>query len=389
MSVGDGEPPDGSDGLASRRNGERHDDVGGGQVDVLPGRAQRHGQHRDIARRRRRGLLFMAALVVVALVAASVAVFASGGGPKTPSTSVTAGRHVTVTVPPGAPTVAIASLLQHAGVINDASSFVNAAVSGGQAAELKPGTYHLVTGMRDGDVLGILVTGPGLGRTVTIPEGFTVAQVAARLEQLGYSPSAVNAALASPTLRAPYRPAGKPLEGLLFPATYPIGGQSPLDVIRAMFDQTATELGSLDLGPAHARGLTPYQVLIVASLIEREAKLPADRAKVAAVIYNRLKANMPLQMNATIDYALGRHINTRLPAADTKINSPYNSYLHTGLPPTPIANPGLASIAAAVNPAPGKWLYYVVTSKDGAETFTSSYPQFQRLLAKAQEEGLD
>src|SRR5439155_12337626 len=114
-----------------------------------------------------------------------------------------------------------------------------------------------------------------------------------------------------------------------------------------------------------------YEVVVVASMIEREAKFEEDRGKIATVMYNRLAKGMPLQIDATVEYALGTY-KTRLTFDDLKVQSPYNTYLHKGLPPTPIASPGLASIEAALSPAKGSWLYYVVCDSQGHHAFTSS-----------------
>jgi uncharacterized YceG family protein len=134
---------------------------------------------------------------------------------------------------------------------------------------------------------------------------------------------------------------------------------------------------------ARALHVTPYQLLTVASMIEREAKVPADRAKIAAVIYNRLKRGMPLGVDATIYYALERRsgiatITTELTAAQLRLNSPYNTRIHTGLPPTPISNPGLASIEAATNPAHVPYLYYVLGADGcGEHVFSTSLARFE------------
>jgi UPF0755 protein len=151
-----------------------------------------------------------------------------------------------------------------------------------------------------------------------------------------------------------------------------------------MLDQMEVVLSRYQLSTAPQK-LTPYQLLIVASMIEREAKVDADRPRIAAVIYNRLAAGRRLEVDATVQYAV-RH--TRLTARDLQSRSPYNTYLHTGLPPTPIAAPGEAAIRAALQPADGDWIYYVLASKDGAHKFTDNYQQFLRLKAEAKAKGL-
>src|SRR5262249_26830089 len=134
-------------------------------------------------------------------------------------------------------------------------------------------------------------------------------------------------------------------------------------------------------------GLTPFQTLVAASLIEKEAKVPQDRAKIARVILNRLNAHMRLQIDATVEYALGVH-KAKLLNSDLAVNSPYNTYKIDGLPPGPIASPGKASLIAALNPAPGTWLYYVLISPNGEHGFATTPAEFNKLLAEAQAKGL-
>jgi UPF0755 protein len=135
------------------------------------------------------------------------------------------------------------------------------------------------------------------------------------------------------------------------------------------------------------RHLSPYQILTIASMVEREAKVPEDRPKIARVIYNRLAKGQPLQIDATVQYALGDG-KPRLSTEDLQVDSPYNTYLHTGLPPTPIASPGEASIEAAIRPADGPWLFYVLIDGDGHHAFTASATEFARLKDEARRKGL-
>jgi UPF0755 protein len=252
---------------------------------------------------------------------------------------------------------------------------------------LKPGEYKLVTGMSIDAVLDILAKGPSTGTPLTIPEGFTVAQIVAKLaatEQ--FTEAEVDKALKSKDLIVNLRPKGETsLEGLLFPDTYGIEeDDSAVDVLQDMLNQLETVLANYELSTA-PQDLDPYQLLIVASMIEREAKVDGDRPKIAAVIYNRLDAGKRLEIDATVEYAVG---HAELTAKDLQSRSPYNTYLHVGLPPTPIAAPGEAAIRAALQPADGDWIYYVLASKDGAHKFTDNYQQFLRLKAEAKAKGL-
>ena len=134
-------------------------------------------------------------------------------------------------------------------------------------------------------------------------------------------------------------------------------------------------------------GLTPYEAIIVASLIEEEAKVPEDRAKISRVIHNRIEQGMKLEIDASVIYALGRH-TTELTFADLNFDSPYNTRLNPGLPPTPIAAPGRAALEAAINPAEGDWLFYVLADEDGSHFFTDDFDEFQQQVAKSRAEGL-
>jgi UPF0755 protein len=154
-------------------------------------------------------------------------------------------------------------------------------------------------------------------------------------------------------------------------------------VIKRLLAQFKSEVSGLPVNNYKRLGLeSPYDVVIVASMIEREARFPEDRPKIARVIYNRLSKGMALQIDATVQYALG---NWRpLTLDDLEFASPYNTYLHQGLPPTPIAAPGRASLEAALSPARGKWLYYVVIDAQGHHAFTASYDEFLRLREQYQ-----
>jgi UPF0755 protein len=218
---------------------------------------------------------------------------------------------------------------------------------------------------------------------IVIPEGSTREQIAAIARSDGLSGDYLKASESSPQL--PPSRYGAPahehsLEGFLFPATYELYVGSSSSKLLAKQLSTFTEsFSSTDSARAKALGMTPYQLLIIASMVEREAVLPRERPLVAAVIYNRLRRNMPLGIDATLRYALHNDYTHPLTEAQLRSSSPYNTRTHTGLPPTPISNPGLASIEAAANPARVSYLYYVARA-DGCpgQLFSQSYSQFQR-----------
>ena len=335
-------------------------------------------------RRRRRGVLVMGLLL--ALVGAVVFQALQWSAARERK-AVPPGRPVTVTVSSGQGSVEIGRALREAGVVDSVNRFRDVAAERGLDSLLKPGTYQLVTGMSIDAVLDILAKGPSTGIPLTIPEGWTVAQIAAKLAATGHFTKAqVEKALKSKQLIVNYRPKGETsLEGLLFPDTYGIEpDDTAVSVLQDMLTQLEIVLSRFQLSTA-PRKLNPYQLLIVASMIEREAKVDADRPKIAAVIYNRLAAGKKLEVDATVQYAVG---HSRLTIKDLGSSSPYNTYLHAGLPPTPIASPGEAAIQAALQPADGDWLYYVLASKEGEHAFTRSYEEFQRLKAQAKAKGL-
>lgn len=174
------------------------------------------------------------------------------------------------------------------------------------------------------------------------------------------------------------------LEGFLFPKTYEVtSNTSARELIKKMLNQFFFETSNLDWSIATSKGFTKYQVLIIASLVEKEAKFPDERPIIASVIYNRLSKNMKLQIDATVQYALGEW-KPALTYDDLKVNSPYNTYIVSGLPPSPICSPGLDSISAAINPAQTDYIYYLLTSQEGRHSFTSDYKQFLQWKKEAQ-----
>lgn len=304
--------------------------------------------------------------------------------------SAAAGEPIGVTIPEGASTSQIADILEEEGVVGSALLFRVQAVTSGRASSLKPGDYQLTGGMSTREVVEALSTGVStyVG-DITIPEGLTVEQIAERLAEQGpWEADEVQAALDDPSLTSEYRPEGKPLEGLLFPSTYAIDSETdPVGLLRRMLDQTAVVMDEQDLARAEELGMSPYEVLVVASIIEREARLQDEQGKVSRVIQNRLAADIPLQVDATVQYALGQP-KEKLFEGDLEIDSPYNSYRNKGLPPTPIAAPGESAIQAALNPEDGPWLYYVLVSEDGAHAFTDDYDEFVNRKNQAKRDGV-
>ncbi|MEV7507156.1 endolytic transglycosylase MltG [Streptomyces sp. NPDC090085] len=223
---------------------------------------------------------------------------------------------------------------------------------------------------------------PEQPRRLVIPEGWRAAQVYAAVDRvLKLPPGSTKAAVPSVAPGLPAEAKGNP-EGYLFPATYPVTSQSTPALLLAHMVRTANEKLATRAVAAGARthGMTPYQTATMASVIEAEADNRADMGKVARVVHNRLARSMPLQMDSTVNYALGRStVDTTL--SDTRIDSPFNTYERQGLPPTPIDSPGLEAMAAAVAPTPGKWLYFV-TVKPGDTRFSTTYDEHRKHVAE-------
>ncbi|MET9881725.1 endolytic transglycosylase MltG [Streptomyces sp. NPDC006430] len=223
---------------------------------------------------------------------------------------------------------------------------------------------------------------PEKPRRLTIPEGWRAPQVYAAIDrELKLPAGSTKAAVATAPLALPAEAKGNP-EGFLFPTTYPVTSKSTPAGLLAYMVRTANQhlatKAVADGGTLH--GMTPYQTATLASIIEAEAESRADKGKVARVVHNRLARSMPLQMDSTINYALGRStVDTKL--SDTRINSPFNTYQRQGLPPTPIGSPGLEAMTAAVAPTPGDWLFFV-TVKLRDTRFSATYKEHKRNVAE-------
>jgi len=295
-----------------------------------------------------------------------------GGGP---------GAKVAVDINPGTSVAGIAARLDAKGVVTSARIFRIYLKLKGGAPTIQAGEYDLRKNLSMGAARAALERGPSIKfEQLTIPEGLTLDQIGDRVGALpGRSKATFLAAARSGAVRSKWQPPGSTsLEGLLFPDTYQITDKEDdaavLGRLVARFDQVADEIG---LGTApRPNGLGPYQVIVGASLVESEAKVPEDRPLIASVIANRLQKGMKLQIDATVLYALGGH-KDRVLNKDLEVDSPYNTYRYRGLPPTPIGNPGEAAMNAAIHPTPGAWLYFVTVGK-GDTRFATTYEQQQR-----------
>jgi len=282
----------------------------------------------------------------------------------------------------------IAEKLHREGVITSATIFRALAWLQGRQGNFRAGSYTFYTGMRYGEVFAMLEAGPQYQVRLTIPEGLTVSQTAERVAgAMDVSVEDFLRAAAEGGYEVPLpTPEGESsLEGFLFPKTYDFAADTQArEVIETLLAQFKAETSGLDWGRAEELGVTPYKAVIVASLIEREVVLDDERPLVAAVVYNRLRRDMLLQIDAAVQYALPEWKKV-LTYEDLKVPSPYNTYLSKGLPPTPICSPGLASIKAALEPADVDYLFYVATG-DGGHFFTADYDEFLRVKKEVQGE---
>jgi cell division protein YceG involved in septum cleavage len=222
---------------------------------------------------------------------------------------------------------------------------------------------------------------------ILFPEGFTRAQMAARAHRVSPAIGVARylGATASSALPGTFAGDGKrrTLEGFLFPATYDVFDNSPAGaLVKKQLDAFSQNWSKVNLGYARSKNLTPYDVLIIASMIEKEVVVAKERPLVAAVIYNRLHARMPLGIDATLRYGLGIPPTKAITKTDLASDSPYNTRRFPGLPPTPIANPGLASIQAAAHPAKVDYLYFVRKPDCRSHFFTASIEEFDSYTRK-------
>ena len=343
-----------------------------------------------------RSMLRRAIYATAGIVAVLLAVLALGGwwvlrqidppgGP---------GEAVTLTVPTGSSTTQIGTLLENKGIISSAVVF-QYYVKFKDAGPFKAGEYDGLT-LNDSmsNVVERLKKGPlpPVTRTITIPEGLWVSDIKAKILETfpEMDPAELDTALAS--VRSKYQPDDvTSLEGLLFPATYEVSKGDEVDeqkLVQQMVTKFEEVGDSIGLDQSQAKvGLSPYQVITMASMIEREAKLPEDRPKIARVIYNRLAADQRLEIDASLEYALGVK-GAALTASQLKTDSPYNLRKVAGLPPTPIGAAGQSSLEAALNPTDGDWLYYVLADANGAHYFTADYNDFLKAKKRAQQQGL-
>jgi UPF0755 protein len=286
----------------------------------------------------------------------------------------------------------IGQRLQKAGVVESVGAFTAAASADARARLIGPGFYRLNKHMKASLALALLLKPSSLvADRVTVTEGMRMDAILAAVSTKAHIPlTELTAAAASPVaLGVPSWGRGHSLEGFLFPATYDFAPKTTaVQALTAMVRRFNQEAASLNLvAGAAQRHLTPYQVLILASIVQREGRLDADFPKIAEVFDNRLARHMSLGSDATLYYIkpLGYGLLT---ASDLKIDSPYNTRLHTGLPPTPIVSPGGLALRAVLHPAVGPYLYFVTIDKAGHAAFAKTLAEFNQLVSQSRRNGV-
>lgn len=284
----------------------------------------------------------------------------------------------------------IGTMLEREHLIWKAAGFRLAIRLNHMSGKMRAGQYALSPAMSPRQMAEIIALGQTASTMVVVPEGFTVKQIAARLARAGLvnrERFLIQAKTKGRTFHVQdFTPPSDNLEGYLYPDTYYVPkGMSEHDIITMMLTTFRDQALYRDGGALAKRGRSVADVVTLASLVEREAAVEKDRPLIAAALVNRLNRKMPLQCDASVEYGLPKH-KDRLYFKDLKVDSPYNTYLHPGLPPTPIANPGWSSIEAALNPAPVGYLFYVAR-KNGTHVFATTFEEFKHIKAQLDAKG--
>ena len=337
------------------------------------------------------GLAVVALLIVIATV---MAYLNSRSQDNAQTASITAGEHIKVTIPSGANAARIAQLLVQERVISDGKAFLSAIQKQDVASKIKSGTYELVAGSDYQQLIDRLIQGPNSSENaLVVPEGFTVDKLADLVsQQFGISrddflaqAKASNYVDEFPFLKDAQNDS---LEGFLWPKTYDFSSTTPTSdaIIKLMLTQYKTETANLDFEGAqqnikqqYSITMSRYDFIKLASIIEKEALIDEDRPLIASVMFNRLKADMPLQSDATMGYVTKGKVTPQ----DLKSDSPYNTQNKKGFPPTPICSPGIASLSAAMLPATTDNYYFWITKDE--HKFSKTYDEHLQAIKEAKE----
>jgi UPF0755 protein len=319
-------------------------------------------------------MIVLGAFVIVLVVAAGAALYY-----QRETRGSEDGRAVTVLIKPRSTGEQIARTLRNEGVIGSDLAFRVYLRLRGAGGALQAGEYDLRKEMPFGDLVDTLEKGPDIPFVkLTLPEGLTLAQTAQRVGEATKVTADDFLQAAKPaTVKPSILPDGvDTLEGFLYPQTYfIIDKESAPDLVKRLLGEFDKRTADLSWDRAEALGRTPYEILVVASMVEREAQDPEEAPMVSAVIHNRLKAGIRLEIDATVRYGINKPTGPLL-QSELDLDTPYNTRLHPGLTPTPIANPGITAIKAALEPAESSALYFVRLADCRHHFFTESYEEF-------------
>lgn len=328
------------------------------------------------------GVIALGGLAAASIYLRSVGVY-GGSNP---------GEKVTVEIPKGASATEVGRLLERTGIIDSAMGLRIKLFLDDRDINIQAGRYEIATGLNIEDALAALAEGPLVEFvTVTFPEGIWLTDFARILARETHIPQKQFLKLVqNARIPSKYLPEGvDTLEGLLYPSTYQvIERDTARTVAQRLVGEFEKQAEGLDFSGAEALGVTPYEAIIIASMIEAEAKVDDERAMVARVIYNRLERRMALGIDATVNYAIQDH-KLGLTRSDLEVDSPYNTRRFPGLPPTPIGASGAAALEAALDPADGDWLYYVLKDCEGNHAFSESYQEFLQNKSRYESLGCD
>lgn len=336
---------------------------------------------------RKRGILIAIVVIVLVIIAAVVA-YTQFLGDKTGE--VKQGQEIAVVIPAGSTTDQIAGILVDDGVIPSSKAFVNRVKQLDKAASLQSGSY-VMTGGDDLDKIIDMLSRGETGRQLVIPEGYNLRQIATRVQETCGIDSEEFYAL---TQKAPDYVAEYPflegvyngsMEGFLYPDTYRVDPSATADdVIRMMLDQFAAQIATVDMSYATSKNLSLYDVVTLASMVEKEYKAESDKPQIAAVFYNRLREGITLGSDVTTYYAVGKDMTEELTVSDLASDSPYNTRnpSHFGLPAGPICNPSVTTIQAAASPAEVDYLYFFYSNREGRTMFFANDADFNAAWAQ-------
>jgi UPF0755 protein len=291
---------------------------------------------------------------------------------------------VEIKIEPGEPFSSVVQKLKDSGVISNKTLFSLAATLSARDKKIHWGLYRFALPVAPWEVLDRMAQGKGVFRRVTIPEGLTVNQIAEVLAQSGIvDKDRFLKQAADPALLASLALADEGIEGYLFPDTYYfVPFVSEKDVVATMVERFRKAFNSARQQQVEEFSLTPHEIVTLASLIEKETAIPSERPLVSAVFHNRLRLNIPLQSDPTVIYGI-KNFSGNLTRQDLQSQTPHNTYRIRGLPPTPICNPGLSALEAALNPVPVPYLYFV-SKNDGSHLFSVTLAEHNQAVRKYQ-----